>query len=61
MSLCNFVMLNGSFFLTRSLGKILAFVFQSNVNATACKVIENGARVCLVKYQIVIIEFCVTY
>ena len=36
------------------------FVVQSNANAPACEVIENGARVCLAKYQIVIIEFCVT-
>ena len=45
---------------TRSLVKILAFVVPSNAKAPACEVIENGARVCLVKYQIVIIEFCVT-
>ena len=54
----NFAKLNGSFLLTRSLGKILAFwLFTSNTNAPACKVVVNGARVCLVKNRIVVMEF----
>ena len=57
-------MLNGSFFLTCNQRvvslKPSLFVVQSNASAPACEVIENGARVCLAKYQIVIIEFCVT-
>ena len=57
-------MLNGSFFLPRNQRKVplksSLFLVQSNANAPACEVIENGAKVCLVKYQLVIIEFCVT-
>ena len=48
------------FFATHSLVKILAFVVPLNANASACEVIENSARVCSVKHQIAIIEFCVT-
>ena len=55
-------MLNGSFLLMRSLSKILLFLLStSNANAPACKVVVNGARVGLVKNQIVIVKFSVTY
>ena len=58
----NFAIFNGSFLLTRNQRvvsvKFLAFrLFTSNANALACKVVVNGARVCVVKNRIVIMEF----
>ena len=58
-------MFNGSFLLMHNqhvvlVKSLLVYCPMSNANAPACKVIENNARVCLIKHQIVIIEHSVT-
>ena len=56
-------MLTGSFFLPHNQRVILlksSLLLSSQMQTPACEVIENAARVCLAKYQIVIIEFWVT-
>ena len=53
-----FVRFNRLFLLTRSNCRTLAFwLLTSHANAPTCKVAVNGARVCLVKNQVVVTEF----